>query len=173
MYVDALIDRDKDIIHVVERIKGRREFREYPARHLFYYKDNRGKYESIFGDKLDRVVTTSGKQFKKEKKIYSSQQLFESDVNPVFRCLADNYLGADTPKLQQAFFDIEVDFDKDVGFAPPEDPFNAVTAISVHLDWIGKTICLVIKPKTLTKADAQTIVNRFEDTVLCETESEL
>ena len=47
MYVDALIDRDKDIIHVVERVKGKREFREYPARYLFYYKDTRGKYESI------------------------------------------------------------------------------------------------------------------------------
>ena len=39
--------------------------------------------------------------------MYKGQSLFESDVNPVFRCLADNYLGADTPKLQQAFFDIE------------------------------------------------------------------
>ena len=105
--------------------------------------------------------------------MHSGQQLFESDVNPVFRCLADNYLGADTPKLQQAFFDIEVDFNEKLGFAPPEDPFNAVTAISVHLDWIGKTICLVNKPKTLTKADAQTIVDRFEDTILFDTESEL
>tara|TARA_Y100000389_G_scaffold123654_1_gene120975 strand:- start:2139 stop:4838 length:2700 start_codon:yes stop_codon:yes gene_type:complete len=173
MYVDALIDRDKDIIHVVERVNGKREFREYPARYLFYYKDVRGSYESIFGDKLNRVVTTSGKQFKKEKKLYGGQKLFESDVNPVFRCLADNYLGADTPKLQQAFFDIEVDFDEKVGFAPPEDPFNAVTAISVHLDWFGKTICLVNKPKTLTKADAQLIVDRFPDTILCDTESEL
>ena len=148
-------------------------FKEYPARYVFYYKDSRGKFESIFGDKLDRIVTTSGKQFKKERKLYSSHKLFESDVNPVFRCLADNYLGADTPKLQQAFFDIEVDFDPEKGFADPSDPFNPVTAISVHLDWIGKTICLVNKPKTLTKADAQTIVDRFEDTILLDTEDEL
>ena len=173
MYIDALIDRDKDIIHVVERVNGKRVFREYPARYVFYYKDSRGKFESIFGDKLERVVTTSGKQFKKERKLYSSQRLFESDVNPVFRCLADNYLGAETPKLQQAFFDIEVDFDPEKGFADPSDPFNPVTAISVHLDWIGKTICLVNKPKTLTKADAQTIVDRFEDTILLDTEDEL
>ena len=83
MYIDALIDRDKDVIHVVERVNGRREFREYPARYLFYYKDSRGKFESIFGDKLQRVVTTSGKQFKKERKLYSNQRLFESDVNRV------------------------------------------------------------------------------------------
>ena len=67
MYIDALIDRDKDVIPVVERVDGKRVFREYPARYLYYYKDSRGSYESIFGDKLHRVVTTSGKQFKKEK----------------------------------------------------------------------------------------------------------
>ena len=81
----------------------KRVFREYPARYVFYYKDSRGKFESIFGDKLERVVTTSGKQFKKERKLYSSQKLFESDVNPVFRCLADNYLGADTPNCNKHF----------------------------------------------------------------------
>ena len=35
MYIDALIDRDKDIIHVVERVNGKRVFREYP--HVMYF----------------------------------------------------------------------------------------------------------------------------------------
>ena len=75
MYIDALIDRDKDVIHVVERVDGKRVFREYPARYVFpITKTVRGKFESIFGDKLERVVTTSGKQFKKERKLYSSQK---------------------------------------------------------------------------------------------------
>ena len=173
MYVDALIDRNKDIIHVVERVKGRREYREYPARYVMYYKDSHGKYESIFGDKLERVVCTNGKAFAKEKKLHSGKQLFESDINPVFRCLADNYLGEEPPKLNTAFFDIEVDFDKDIGFAPPEDPFNAVTAIAVHLNWIGKTICLVNKPSSLSKEEAEKIVNKFDDTILLDTEKEL
>ena len=166
MYVDALFDRERDIIHVAERVNGRREYREYPARYIFYYKDNRGKFESIFGDKLERVICSNNKSFQKEKKMYSGQRLFESDINPVFRILEDNYLGKEPPTLQTVFFDIEVDFNKDLGFAPPEDPFNAVTAVALHLSWIKKTICLVIKPKTLSTADAQTIVNRFDDTLL-------
>jgi DNA polymerase elongation subunit (family B) len=173
MYVDALFDRERDTIHVAERVNGRREYREYPARYMFYYKDNRGKYESIFGDKLERVVCSTNKSFQKEKKMYSGQKLFESDINPVFRILEDNYLGKEPPVLQTVFFDIEVDFDKDVGFAPPEDPFNAVTAVALHLSWLKKTICLVIKPKTLTTEDAQTIVNRFDDTLLMDSEEEL
>ena len=47
MYVDALFDRERDIIHVAERVNGRREYREYPARYIFYYKDNRGKFSII------------------------------------------------------------------------------------------------------------------------------
>ena len=48
-YVDALFDRDKDRIHVVERVDGRREYREYPANYVFYYDDPRGKFQSIYG----------------------------------------------------------------------------------------------------------------------------
>jgi len=120
MYVDALIDRDKDIIHVIERQDGKRIYREYPAQYVLYYPDSRGKFESIFGDKLERVVCRSGKEFARNKKLHSGKRLFESDVNPVFRCLEDNYLGQEPPKLNPAFFDIEVDFDKDVGFAHPK-----------------------------------------------------
>ena len=173
MYVDAHFDRNKDIIYVAERINGHREYREYPPSYMFYYKDQRGKYESIFGDKLSRYSTTNGKAFKKEKKMYGGQTLFESDVNQVFKCLENNYLGKEPPKLNTAFFDIEVDFDKDVGFAPPEDPFNPVTAIAVNLNWIGKTICIACKPDTLTKEDAQEICDRFPDTLLMDTEEEL
>ena len=174
MYVDAYFDQNKDIIHVTERDeKGRRVFREYPASYGFYYKDQRGKYDSIFGDKLSRYATTNGRAFKKEKKMYGGQKLFESDVNRTFKCLADNYLGKDTPNLNLAFFDIEVDFDKDVGFAPPEDPFNAITAIAVHLSWLKTTVCLVCKPDTLSREDAAEICSRFPDTMLMDTEEEL
>ena len=174
MYVDAYFDQNKDIIHVAERDeKGRRVYRDYPASYGFYYKDQRGKYDSIFGDKLSRYATTNGRAFKKEKKLYGGQKLFESDVNRTFKCLADNYLGKDTPNLHLAFFDIEVDFNSELGFAPPEDPFNAITAIAVHLSWLKTTVCLVCKPDTLTKEDAAEICSRFPDTMLMDTEEEL
>jgi hypothetical protein len=39
-YVDAFYDREQDIINVVERDdKGNRHYKEYPARHIFYYPD--------------------------------------------------------------------------------------------------------------------------------------
>jgi len=172
-YVDGFLDKERDIIHIVERINGVREYREYPARYTFYYPDPRGKYTSIFGDKLERVVCNSGKKFNTEKKIHGHKKLFESDVNPVFRCFADNYMDKDAPELNIAFFDIEVDFNKDLGFADPDDPFNPITAVAVHLNWLQRTICLAVAPKTLSKEQAEEICAKFPDTLLMESEVDL
>jgi hypothetical protein len=109
-YVDAYWDRDNDLIKVVERDpKMGRIFQEYSARYTFYYPDQRGKYRSIFGDPLSKITAKTYKEFQKEQRIHSNHKLFESDLNPVFRCLAENYLEKDGPKLNVAFFDIEVD----------------------------------------------------------------
>ena len=170
-YVDGYFNRDKDCLHVVERVNGERVYKDFPARYQFYYKDSRGKYTSIFGDKLERVVCNTSKKFNTEKKIHGHKKLFESDINPLFRCFSENYDPTETPELQTAFFDIEVDFDPEKGFAPPEDPFNKVTAVSIHLSWLKRTICLTIKPDTLTKEAAKEVCDKFEDTMLFDTEN--
>ena len=51
-YVDAFFDRDSDIIRVVERKDGKRDF-EYPTKYTFHYKDERGKYKSVYGDPIN------------------------------------------------------------------------------------------------------------------------
>lgn len=109
-YIDAHWDRENNIINVVERdpVKGR-IYHEYPAKYVFYYPDAKGKYHSIFGDSLSRVVSRNYKEFQKEQRIHSNHRLFESDLNPIFRCLEENYLGKNEPKLNVAFFDIETD----------------------------------------------------------------
>ena len=118
-YVDAWFDRERDRIHVVERVNGEREYREYPANYVFYYDDPRGKYKTIFDTPVSRFATRNSKEFHKELKIQSGKKLYESDINPVFRCLEENYLGAESPKLHTAFFDIEVDFDSCLLYTSP------------------------------------------------------
>ena len=132
-YVDCLYDREHDRIHVVERVNGERVYKEYPADYIFYYNDPRGKFTSIYGTPVARFSSRNAKEFRKEVAIQRGKQLYESDINPIFRCLEENYKGKDAPELQTAFFDIEVDFHKDKGFSPTTDPFNAITAISVYL----------------------------------------
>lgn len=109
-YVDAIWSREEDLVKVVERDpKQGRIYQNYPAKYVFYYPDNKGKYTSIFGKPLNKVSCKTWKDFLKEQKIHGSQKLFESDINPVFRCLEENYLGKEDPKLNIAFFDIETD----------------------------------------------------------------
>jgi len=139
-YVDALYAREADRIHVVERVNGERVYKEYPASYVFYYDDPRGKFRTVYGTPVSRFSSRSNKEYQKELRINSGKRLLESDINPVFRCLEENYLGATSPKLQTAFFDIEVDFDPVRGFSKPEDPFNAITAISVYMDWMDKMV---------------------------------
>ena len=173
-YVDAMWDRDNDLIKVIERdpIKGR-TFHDYPARYVFYYPDAKGKHKSIFGESLSRVSSKSHKEHQKEQRIHNGHRLYESDINPIFRCLEENYLGQDSPKLNIAFFDIEVAFDPEKGYASPDDAFMPITAIAVHLQWLDTLVCLALPPKSLTLEQAQEQVKDFPNTILFETEHEM
>ena len=172
-YVDALYDRAKDRIHVVERVNGVREYRDYPAEYIFYYDDPKGKYRTIFDTPVTRFSSRSNKEYHKELNLQSNKQHWESDINPIFRCLENNYLGATSPRLQTAFFDIEVDFHPDKGYAPTTDPFNKITAFSVYLDWLDKLVSLVLPPKTYSWESAQEICDRFDNCFLFEREEDM
>ncbi len=150
-----------------------REFNEYPANYVFYYDDPRGKFRSIYGSPVTKFSTRSSKEFYREQKIQSDKQLFESDINPIFRCLADNYQNIDAPKLNVAFFDIEVDFDPLRGYSHPDDPFNPITAISVYLDWLDKLVTLVLPPSAMSLETAQDIIKEFDNTYVFQKEQDL
>ena len=173
-YVDAWFDRENDIIKVVERNKkGEREFRDIPVKHTFYVKDPRGKFQSIYGDQLTKIVCKNTKELRKEQAINSGKELFESDINPIFVTLSEHYLNQDAPKLNVAFFDIEVDFDPERGYASPDDAFMPITAIAVYLQWLETMVCLAIPPKGLKMEEAKEMVKEFPNTYLFDNEAEL
>ena len=172
-YVDALFDRDQDMIRVVERKDGKRTYREYQSKYTFYYKDQRGKYKSVYGDPLSRIVCKNTKDFRKEVAINRDKELFESDINPIFQCLSENYLNQDAPKLNIAFFDIETDFDPERGFADPSDPFMGITSVSVYLQWLDTMVCLAVPPKTLTMEQAEKELEGIDNVMLFEKEADM
>lgn len=109
-YVDAFFDKNTDTIKVVERNeKGERLFKESAVRYTFYYPDPRGKFTSIYGDPLARIVCKNTKEFRKELALASGNQLYESDINPIFVHLSEHYLNHEAPPLNICFFDIETD----------------------------------------------------------------
>ncbi len=172
-YIDALFDRDRDRIHIVGRRAGERYYEEHPASYIFYYDDPRGKFRSIFGSPVARFSTRNSKEFRKEMAMQKGKNLYEADINPIFRCLEENYKGQDAPRLHTAFFDIEVDFDPERGFSRPDDPFNPITAISVYLDWLDQLVTMVIPPRAMSRATADDIAREFPNTFVFDTEAEL
>ena len=172
-YVDAFFDRDQDIIRAVERRDGKRIYNEYQAKYTFYFEDPKGKYKSVYGDPLTRIVCKNTKDFRKELAINKGKNMFESDINPIFQCLSENYLNQDAPKLNIAFFDIETDFDPERGFADPSDPFMGITSISVYLQWLETMICLAVPPKTLTMEQAQQEIEGIDNVMLFDKEGDM
>jgi len=172
-FVDALYDREHDRIHVVERVEGKRVYKEYPAEYIFYYNDPRGKFTSIYGTPVARFSARNSKEFRREVAIQKGKQLYESDINPIFRCLEEHYKNKDAPELHTAFFDIEVDFHKERGFSPTTDPFNAITAISVYLQWMDQLVTLVVPPKHMSLTTAQEVAADFENCIIFEREEDM
>ena len=172
-YIDAILDRETDRIHVVERVNGRRIYNEYPANYEFYYDDPRGKHRTIYGTPVTRFATRSSKEFRRELKLHEGKRLWESDINPIFRCLSQHYLNADAPKLQVAFVDIETDFDPQRGFSSPAEAFSAITAITVHLQWLDQLVTLAIPPRGMSMTVANEIAAKFHNTFMFDNESEM
>ena len=137
-YVDAVHDRESDRIFVVERTdEGQRAYKEYPANYILYYPDPKGKQRSIFNEPVSRFSTRKRTEFEKERRIHSGKKLFESDVPVVFRCLSENYLGVEAPKLHTCFFDIEVDFDPVKGFSPTSDSYQLLLRLVKYLLYVS------------------------------------
>lgn len=176
-YVDAFYNKDKDIVQVVERIKGKRVYNDYPAWRTFYVKDPRGDHVSINGDKVRQIKCKRLKDLHKERKINVGKTFYESDMKPEVKCLSENYNGIESPTLNTAFFDIETDFDASKGFADPSDPFMPITAISVHLQWLDLLVTLVIPPKSMREGEglveAQRICEQFPNTELYLSEADM
>ena len=176
MYIDSFFKRsgETEVIRVVERVNGQRVYKEYAPDYHFYLTDRKGQHTSIYNDTVKKIVPKSYTEKQKLLKTLSGNvRKWESDVNPIARCLEHNYHSGEAPALHVAFFDIETSFDKERGWSEAADANNYITAISVHLQWIDQIICLAFPPETLSWEEANVIADRVGDTVLFKTEAEM
>lgn len=174
-YIDGYLDREKNKIHIIERDKnGLRIYKEFKPSYQFYYDDPKGRYQTIYRTPVSRFLTNSHAEFRKELRMQSSKKTWEADCNPIFRCLEENYMGVPSPKLHTVFFDIESDFDMEQGgYAPTDNPFNKITAITLYLDWMDRLVTLAVPPKTMSMETSMEVANRFDDTYLFEKEADM
>lgn len=176
MFVDALFKRqgETEVIRIVERVNGERIYKEYPPDYHFFLSDPKGTHKSIYNTPLKKVIPSSYADKQKILKTIShNSKKWESDVDPVFRCLEHNYSHGESPKLHVAFFDIETSFDKEYGWSEAADANNYITSISIHLQWCDELLCLAIPPDTLSEEEAQQIADEVGSTILFKTEMDM
>lgn len=173
MYVDLLNNSREGKVKVVERVQGKRVYKEYPAIYEYYIPDPKGKYKSIYGESLTKVECRSQGEFTRSLKFNSNKRTHEADIKMVNKIIEKHYLHQPPPDLHVAFFDIETAFDKERGFSQPEEAFNEITSIAVHLQWLGQTVCLAVPPPTLTMAEAKKLADQIGNVILFHEEAHM
>ena len=172
MYVDALHLRKEEKVRVVERVNGERIVKEYDPDWHFFIDDPRGTHRTIFSKPVKKIVPRNQTERAKMLKQFGGTK-YESDVNIVMRCLENEYLNCNNPEMHVAFFDIEVDFDKDNGYSEPADALTPITSIAVYMQWIDQMVCLAVPPKGVSHDEAQKIADEVGDTIIFKDEKEL
>lgn len=175
MYIDAIYNKDRDLVHIAERINGKRVMKDIPVEYTLYYDDPNGSYNSMYGTKVAKYVTRSAKKFNFEKRRLrmDGKHTYEADIKPELKILEQYYKEGDTPKPNVCFFDIEVDFCKKRGFAPTNDPFNKITAISAYNSWEKICYTVLLKPEAMAESVAHDIASKFDNTMVCDDEEQL
>jgi len=145
-YISAITKGD-DVI-VWERDETGRHEVIYRAPYYFYVKDHNGAYETIFGDRVSKVDFATARQYYETKKDYKEDdvELFESDISPEMRILSSKYYGKPAPKLHITFFDIEVNYDPEIGFASTKNPYAPINSISLVHEWSKELIVITVPP---------------------------
>lgn len=182
-YVD--VKRENNIIRIIERVNGNRIFRKDNLKFVGYYEDPNGAHKSFRGKYYKKIeVEGDYDKFVRKKKRKGITYLYEEDFNPVYRYLYENYKNKPSPLLNVCFFDIEVDFDPKLGFAPIEDPsknkdnnicyYGEIISITLYPSWLNEPITLCRYPKTIESRDkAMKILDNINNVYVFENDAEL
>ena len=169
MYVDIFFNQSKNEFNVSERTNGKRILRTIPGEYWFYEKAPNGEYTSIFDDKCSKREFNEYNAFKDAK----TTGLFESDVKPIFKILEKYYKDEPVEQLNISLIDIEADYDLEKGYAPADNPFNAITAISVKNLWENILYTVVLQPKNSDYSTMKAIADGFENTFFFTNEKDM
>jgi len=156
MYQNIFVKTNTNEAWIWDDKKGLTHFNYTP---YAYRKDSKGKYQSIYGDKLSRITSF----------VKNDPSLFESDVPETTRILVDMYGDSDIPStgIVTMAFDIEVEMI--TGLPDPQLGNNEVTSIAYHDSATKEYTILILDKKK--RVESKTIGNRH--IVSCGNEKDL
>jgi len=145
-YISAI--KVKDNIVVWERNENGRVVKTYPAPYFFYVQDDDGEFVSMYGDKLARYDFNTGAEFKAAVDDHkrSGIKMFESDIPSELRLLSEQYYNVPAPKMNTTFLDIEVDYDKTIGYSSIKNPYAPINSIALYHSHTKQYVILAVPP---------------------------
>lgn len=148
MYISAAKSANKKEVIVWERTPLGREEKRFPIPYYFYVKNENGPYKDIYGNPLIKLEFSDFSSFKSASDKYKNQghRLFESDIRAEYKILAEHYTNAPLPQTHFTLFDIEVDYDKKLGYKDVKQFTAPINAIALHHYWSGEDYVLLVPP---------------------------
>lgn len=146
---------------------------EEPAEYSCYRRNEKhGDEKSLFGDKISKQEFNTRRELEEYQLKYPN--LFESDIQPIYKFLSQTFYKNPDSYLNVGFFDIEVDYDLKVGqgYPTPENPFGEITAVSLY-DVTEEKYHLIMLDKNNEKFDIDIPEGDFVTLHYCVTERHL
>lgn len=146
-YISAILKGD-DVVVWERNEDGERIEQIYRAPYYFYADDEDGEFETIYGNKVGIFEVQTGAQFRRAKAKAEEQgiRLWESDISPELRILSNEYYGVPAPKLHVTFYDIEVDYDPEIGFAGVDNAYAPINSVSLFHMWKNEMVVFCVPP---------------------------
>jgi DNA polymerase elongation subunit (family B) len=158
MYQNVYYDKQNKTAHIWDDEKGHIQF---PFSSYAFKRSEKGKYTSIFGDRLEKVH-----RFDRD-----DSTLFEADVAETTRILVDTYTNSDAISTGHniLFFDIEIEMES--GTPDIEKPTNEITSIALYFSNEKKYKALVVD--NTSTADTLKIEHSNTELISCASEKDL
>ena len=145
IFIASHHDKYKDRITVWEKKDGKRIVKDYNCPRYFYIPDKLGDYEAITGEKLKKVNFKDKTEYDQACQTYP--QKFESDLSPLEKLMMDSYSGKVAPNLTIGFIDIEVDYDPNLGWPRPTNPYAPINALTLYLSDVQTYFTFLVPPE--------------------------
>jgi DNA polymerase elongation subunit (family B) len=151
-YISAVTKNNR--VYVWERLsETERIVTDYPAPYYFYYDDEDGEYRTIYDTRVSKAEFDTSSEYYAAKKEFDVRRVrtWESDVPPEMRVLSNHYYGIPAPKLNVTLFDIEVDYDPEMGVTVQDmvatNPYAPINSVSLIHCWKKEIVVLCVPPE--------------------------
>lgn len=144
IFISSYHDQRRDKVIVWERTEAGKRIRcEFDPPYNFYVPDQAGTFEAITGETLKLLEFSNKHDF--NEGCLAFRQRFESDLSPQEKVMM-TYFEKGVPNLNVGFLDIEVDYNPNIGWSRPSNPYAPINAITLYLSEVQEYFTIAVPP---------------------------